>query len=111
MIKRFALIVALCATAAHAEFLDGNELLDRMRSTEPVRRAVAIGYVMGVHDTMAKINHCTPANVTSGQLRDIVQNYITNTPARRHESADVLVMDALKIGFPCANNSRSGRNL
>jgi hypothetical protein len=110
--KRLILVVALVATSAHAEFLDGNELLDRMRSTEPVRRGVAIGYVLGVHDTMARVNHCTPSNVTSGQLRDIVQNYITNTPARRHESADVLVMDALKIGFPCANNrSRGGTNL
>lgn len=108
--KKLALLVALCATAAHAEFWDGNKLLNHIKAESLYRQGVALGYVMGVHDTMQGVNHCPPPNAQAGQLLDMVENYLNNVPARRHESADTLVMHVLRTAFPCSNN-RGGRNL
>lgn len=109
--KKLLLVGALAATSAHAGFWDGNELLNRLNSEETPRRLTALGYIMGVHDTMENINHCTSSNVTAGQLRDIVRNYLTNIPAERHYSADSIVLKSLEIAFPCANRPRGGRQL
>ena len=109
--KRLLFIALLAAAPAHAAFWDGNELLQRLNSDDAVRRAVALGYVMGVHDAFENVNHCPPANASAGQLRDIVRNYLTNVPAERHHIADQLVMRALEIAFPCSNRPRGGRQL
>lgn len=108
--KHLVLSVALCATAAHAEFWDGNKLLSHIKAESLYRQGMALGYVMGVHDTMQEINHCPPPNAQAGQVLDMVENYLTNVPAQRHKSADSIVMHVLKTAFPCAN-SRGGRNL
>lgn len=111
--KHYLLALALSATAAHAEFWDGNKLHHRLNSEESMDRMMALGYIAGVSDTMTSINHCPAKNVTLGQMRDIVKNYVENLPAIRHRTADTLVLDALKIAFPCPANSnnRNGRNL
>lgn len=96
--------------SAQAEFWDGNMLLERLTSTSVYERGTAMGYVMGVHDTMQGVNHCPSSNVQAGQVREMVLNYLTNVPARRHETGDVLVLHVLKTAFPCSN-SRGGRNL
>lgn len=99
-------LLALCTTA-HAEFYDGNKLLERLTSTSAYERGVGLGYVMGVHDTMQGVNHCPPKNAQAGQVRDLVENYLTNTPANRHYSGDSLVLQALKIAFPCTSGGRT----
>lgn len=101
----------LIGTSAHAAFWDGNRLLAALNDDTFHGRGTALGYIMGVHDMMENINHCTTSNVTAGQLRDIVRNYLTNVPAERHQSADFLVLKALEIAFPCANRPRGGRQL
>lgn len=106
MMKRLFLGLVLVGGLARAEFLDGNELLLRLSSEDSGRRSVALGYVMGVFDTMHNVNHCAPTNVTGGQVRDIVRNYISNTPAKRHLTGDTLTLEALAIAFPCANKPR-----
>lgn len=106
-------LVALCATfcvgTASAAFWDGNRLLAHINDDTSHGRGMALGYIMGVHDSMENINHCTPSNVMNGQVRDIVRNYLTNTPAERHEVADSLVLKALAIAFPCAGRSGGKR--
>ena len=111
--KKLVLVVVLCATAAHAEFWDGNRLLNRITSSVAIERTQALGYVMGVHDTMQNSNHCPPPNAQAGQMIDMVENYLTNTPANRHFSADSIVLHVLKTAFPCSgsNNRRGGTNL
>ena len=108
--KKLIALVALCATTAHAEFWDGNKLLNHIKSESMYRQGMALGYVMGVHDTMQEINHCPPPNAQAGQVLDMVENYLTNVPAQRHKSADSIVMHVLKTAFPC-RDSRGGRNL
>lgn len=99
---RVFLAAGLFAGAAHAEFWDGNKLLDRLTSSVVVDRVQALGYIMGVSDTMQTINHCPPPNVQAGQMEDMVRNYLNNTPAVRHFSADGIVLQVLKTAFPCS---------
>ncbi len=93
-----------------AEFLDGNGLLSRMNDSETVPRMVALGYVQGVADVYARVKICAPQNVTAGQARDVVKQYLELNPERRHYSADSLVVNALAQVWPCANN-RGGTRL
>lgn len=113
--KKTLILVSLSIAfgASRAEFYTGNELLQRMNSESPIERNAAIGYVMGVADTLMFINHCPPPEVTAGQMRDMVRNYLTNVPAERHLSGDVLVNRVLKAAWPCSNNRRNngGTNL
>lgn len=104
-----ALILAL-SSLARAEFWDGNTLLSRMGGTSGEQNA-AIGYVMGVADVHHNVAQCAPEGVTSGQMRDMVRNYLTSNPAVRHLSADLLVLHVLKSTWPCANNQRRGNGV
>ena len=103
-----ALAIATCSLVTHAEFYTGNDLLSRMTSDEAPQRAAAIGYIMGVTDAGMGVTHCTPADVTAGQIRDMMRNYLTNTPAERHLTADTLINRVLKATWPCARRSSSG---
>lgn len=104
------LTLALLCGSAHAEFYTGNDLLQRMNSDVLAERSAAIGYVMGVADSGHGVNYCPPESVTSGQLRDMVRNYLTNTPAVRHLAADSIVTHVIKSQWPCAARS-PGRQL
>ena len=109
--KKLIAILLCVPCMAHAEFVSGNTLLDYMTSNNNtyVDRSVSLGYVMGVFDVGVNINHCPPSNVTTGQVSDVVKQYLQRNPSLRHKSADVLVMDVLKQTWPCAN--RGGNRL
>lgn len=112
--KSTALLLAACLTtgAAHAEFLTGNDLFGHMRSTERLERGLADGYIMGVHDLSRGSDHCSPASANLTQVRDIVTAFLISVPAKRHLSADVLVLSALMGAFPCpkSGGGSSGGN-
>ena len=107
--KHALIILALCATSAQAEFLDGNDLLRFINSTEAHERAVAIGYVMGVSDSHRGITHCNiSSGVTAGQMRDIVKQHLERNPQIRHQTADVLASQALAAVWPCQRSNQRG---
>jgi hypothetical protein len=89
------------AGSAQAEFLDGNKLLSDMKGSHGFQMS-ALGYVMGVADAIQGAVACVPPSVTSGQLRDMVFNYLENTPAVRHFPGDALITHILKQSWPCA---------
>jgi hypothetical protein len=95
---------------ASAEFLSGNDLLSRINSDETIQRMFALGYVAGVSDAQQHVFSCPPSGVTNGQVRDVVKSYLEANPGIRHKTADLLVTDALKQVWPCANN-RGGTRL
>jgi hypothetical protein len=99
------LTLALLCGSAHAEFWDGNTLHQRLNGT-PGEQNIALGYVIGVSDALLKATHCMPSNVTAGQLRDMMKNYLENTPAVRHFSADSLISTVLKSQWPCPQGGR-----
>ena len=107
--KPLCLALALLCGWAHAEFIDGNKLLSDMNGSHGMQMS-ALGYVMGVADTLQNVTVCAPPSVTSGQMRDMVFNYLTNTPAVRHFSGDSLVSHVLKSSWPCAARPQ-GRQL
>jgi hypothetical protein len=106
--KKLIAVVMLMPTLAYAEFFSGNELLSKMNSADYMDRAQAIGYVQGVFDAGQHVKHCTPdgAGVSAGQVQDIVKDYLNKNPATRNFSADLLITDALKRIWPCANQSK-----
>ncbi len=106
--KHLVLAAALLTGTAHATFYDGNDLLNRMDSDNPQHRMLALGYVAGVADSVRGRDSCHPDNVTTGQIRDLIRNYLTNNPADRHYSANSIVREVLKSVFPC---SRGGKSL
>jgi hypothetical protein len=108
--KRAILCLALVAGTAHAEFLDGNKLLSDMKGSHGFQMS-ALGYVMGVADTLQGVTVCMPPSVLSGQVLDMVRNYLEANPAVRHFSADMIVSDVLKRTFPCAATRPPGRQL
>jgi len=99
-------MICLLPTLAHAEFMTGNDLLKDLNGDTYSARGAALGYVMGVSDALHNIVHCPSSEVTSGQIRDMVRNYLTNVPAERHQPANVIVARVLKAAWPCANNNR-----
>jgi len=106
---KLALVAAMLATSAHAEFWDGNKLYEKMRG-ETLEQMQALGYVMGVSDVGQGSNHCPTANVTAGQMEDVVRRYLFNNPSVRHYTADSLILRALKLVFPC-QQSGGGKSL
>ncbi len=91
---------------AHAEFWTGNMLLERIRSGESYDRGTALGYILGVSDFGQNVSHCSGSQVTAGQTRDVVKQYLEQNPALRDISADLLVSMALKQAWPCAQKGK-----
>ena len=98
-------LTALLSTANASVFTDGNSLHRRMTSGNHGDTMYALGYVVGVVDTVNRFMFCIPGNSTVGQLYDMVQNYLTNVPAERHLAADVIVTRVLSASFPCAKGA------
>lgn len=95
-----ALAIALSATAAQAQFRDGNKLLSEMNSTNG-ERPYAIGYVIGVADAYNRIAFCPPGNVTVGQLFDMTKQFLESAPSQRHRAADMIMADLFGKAWPC----------
>ena len=104
--KKLLIVLALCGSA-HAEFRDGNQLLRDMESSESINRMHALGYIVGIADMGRGYINCMPENATAGQIFDMVKNYLTNMPAERHLTGDILINRVLKATWPCAKRGTS----
>ena len=100
-IKNLILIVLLACGSAHAEFKDGNKLYDQMTNGNNSDWFNAIGYITGVADTGRGTLNCPPANVTAGQVFDMVKQQMESIPGARHLSADSIVNYVLSKNWPC----------
>jgi len=107
--KKLLVTLLFVPAMARAEFFTGNDLLARMNGTT-LEQVQALGYVQGVVDAHSSVIICPPSNVTAGQVRDMIKNYLDNSPAKRHYSADVIIGDALEKVWPCKQN-RGGNKL
>ena len=105
--KKLLIGLVMVASAAHAEFYSGNELLSRMQSSEQVDRMLAMGYIAGVVDSFNGIIMCAPPTITLGQTLDIVKLSMITKPQNRHYSADSLIVLALKEVWPCPTKPKS----
>lgn len=96
----FAALVA-ASLPSHAEFKSGNSLYEQMKSSSTLEQMNALGYVTGVADVLSGALSCHPANVTAGQLNDMVLKYMENYPATRNFTADLIVQRVLSSTWPC----------
>ena len=108
--KRLLLTISACVClSAHAgTFWYGNKLHNKLQGNT-LEQMQALGYIMGVSDALDTATVCAPTNVTSGQLNDIIKNYLENTPAVRHLAADSLISAVLGRVWPC--DKKKGQSL
>jgi hypothetical protein len=116
-----ALLVSF-SCCAHAG-TTGNDLYRRLGSDNPHEKAIGYSYLEGVLDSedwylMAEVfasadpksRFIVPhicygeADVTFGQLKDVVVKCLREHPENRHQNANVLIRFALLESFACANN-------
>ena len=104
--KKAFIILALVATASHAEFVSGNDLA-RWLGDEKLA-GLGQGYIIGAADTLHGIIHCRPGNVTATQVVEIVKKNIQVYPERLHFSGDSIVTESLKQLWPCPDRRPRG---
>ena len=107
--KKLIAILLCTPLMAHAAFLDGNKLLRYLSSTSDIEKFHAMGYVLGVHDTMES-SLCLSRNVTAQQASDVVRKFLVENPASRDLNADILVIVALTNAFPCPQQQKGKRS-
>ena len=95
--------VLVSASLAHAEFLNGNDLLRNLNSYNAVEKTFATGFVAGVMDSTMGFLVCVPIDVKLKQITDISRIYIQNNPQTRHHTAAGLVVKAASSVWPCKN--------
>ena len=105
--KRAIILALFLAGAAHAQFMDGNKLLSNLKESDSFSRGLGMGYILGVYDFGAGTLYCAPSNVTAGQIKDMILNYLDNIPAERHIAADITIMKVLKTVWPCGKRGAS----
>ena len=97
---------AVMAPRARANFLSGNQLLNKCQDQNPFNQGDCLGFTSGVSDTMASNalygwTACVPLQVTRWQVMDIAVQFLVKHPESRHFSASTLVAYALHEAFPC----------
>jgi len=106
------LIAAVCLAApAGAWYVHtGNDLLALCTSANQQDRVQCGGYVAGAHHALQMFEHvCAPADVTAGQLIDMVVQHLRALPRQRHEPARMHVFAVLFTAWPCQAPRQPGR--
>ncbi len=98
--SKLLLFLLALSSAARAEFLTGNELLNHMTGNV-TNQMMAMGYVMGIYDVGTGVKHCPSNGVTAGQVNDMVKVKLQQFPELRNNSADMFVTIALSNTWPC----------
>ena len=86
-----------------AEFMTGRTLLARMNG-DATDRANAVGYIVGVADSLMGTYSCPPHGLTSGQLAKQVKDVLEANPERLMASADVFVQSVM-LQWPCSKKA------
>lgn len=106
--KAVVITLALLSTAAHAEFMSGNDLLAYMNGGA-TQQGIALGYVAGAFDAATGSRICAPPTVTLTQVRDMTKQALEQLPSERHASADTFVVAVAANAWPC--RSQRGSNV
>lgn len=116
-----ALYCSVQSTAIKAQPInveDGNDLLELCARGSDTRQQSCPAYIMGwirgfhngfeVASSFAEASKvklpslvCLPETVKSAQMIDVVLDYLLRNPAKRHQDAGFLVLDAMLEAFPC----------
>jgi len=87
------------STGALAEFLSGANLLQVLK-TKP---ELAIGYIVGVHDSGNGLHHCAGNTVKLDEVLELSHQYLESLTAENlgKYSADVILSVVYKKTWPC----------
>lgn len=109
--------IAVAQPALAGGYVNGNLLYQYCNSSEGTatyyqHQTFCSAYIAGVADTFERLRSltqserghsasiCIPANVTVGQMKDIVFRYLSANPQHRHYAASDLVVIAIVDAFP-----------
>jgi len=108
-----AFMVAACVSSqcySSPVYYDGNALkqvLDQWARRDAggaysqLDAGIALGYVIGVADTISGTSYCVPPKAPANQLLAVVYKYLQEHPAEWSMSGDQVVAAALSQAFPC----------
>lgn len=102
----FAFFVAAQPSSAEGAFT-GNELWSSCRQSDSDHTAVCFGYISGVLESLiamealADLPACVPPTATYEQTRDVVVEWLRANPAKRHDPAVLLTMQAIWTSYGC----------
>lgn len=106
-IKRLLPLLLALALPAHAQYMSGNDLLERLNDNDSaVKRSVALGYILGVADGLDGQEVCVQRSVQAGQVRDVVHQWLRDNPALRHLPAAAIVAGSLSRVWPCQTGKK-----
>lgn len=90
--KKILVMLLMIPAIARAEFWSGNDLYNRIMSSEMTDRIQALGYVIGVYDMGIRAAFCPPSEsgITAGQIRDMTRQYLENNPSQRQDRKSVV---------------------
>ncbi|HYB10827.1 MAG TPA: Rap1a/Tai family immunity protein [Alphaproteobacteria bacterium] len=109
----FASLILVAGGHAHgAEFLTGKALLSLCEDKTPhgYNPGICIGYISGASDqldglkgsALPDLNYCLPSTASTGELREVVVNFLKQHPERLDQQASFLIFDALTRAYACA---------
>lgn len=109
------LAIPAMAQAQSGEFQTGNEIISQLKACEGRRCSTdefrdwlfAMGYVIGVHDATKTVSHCSPPNITQGQVVSVFLKRVEVVPEYWNKSADRLVVAALSTAWPCEDQEET----
>jgi len=108
MKKRVLIAVLSClfSLSAHAFFLNQMQLLNFMSSSNPMHRAAAEMYVVGIADVLiADRLMCVPVGLNSQTLFNIVFNSLSRLPEDGQHIVSWIVRLQLLRHYPCGVDS------
>jgi hypothetical protein len=99
-----AALALVWATCAFAGTMTGNELLSWCNDKDsPFHQGACDGYINGALDVATHVgSFCAPADVSFGQIREMVLKYLRAKPEARNLTASFLVWEATRT-FACHN--------
>jgi hypothetical protein len=112
-----ALLLLVLSPGVLADYDTGERLYQDCSSKNEFLRGYCGGYVVGVIATMVNMQRyrqlpdsvlCVPAEVSKGQLVEVVTKYLESNPPRRSRQAINLVPEALNEAYPCAATAPGG---
>lgn len=94
--------LALTASPARAEWMNGSQLHDACTSSAAVDRAMCLSYVMGVLDGYRALPQppVVPEDISAGKVRDVVVAYMADHPEVLERQGRTVVKSAITDAWP-----------
>lgn len=102
-----ALIFVTMSEVKASAFKGGIDLLANCEDENSLFKALCDGYIVGISDALSGgsdihgIKACGPDGITTGQVTEIVIEWLRGHPELLHYAAPGLVAEALSKAYPC----------